>query len=478
MCRPFEVGTLVASHVIENVLGALQMIERVTAAIRHLILILTSATFVQATFAGASRCEQLLGAGQISARERTTSLSTSEDLRNFQSLAFDVVGSQTGKRGGKRLIVKRKGPWFDLKDEIDEKVGDVVPDLRANIFLLGEKEAAFFGFELLDDFTLTVPDIVELNGAISRFNSGLRSEDPRRIVISAYEIPDVTNSLTDYLGKFIGTGQIPISQKGKGFFHDIGAHAIEGFFVDNRLVEIINSRTDLIIKLLSELRLDVDGKSILPEFKRVSVEIRNDLAGMIDQMGAFGSLFLNPEARIFFGQIGIQQYYAVADDPKLKELLPYNLVEYTKSEGATPPFAFHRFWTAMETDFPNLLKNKIVEQLRREIRIRRNLTSDDEATLEALERKIESFALRNVGLDKGPYDRKILDHQSYTIEKWRKESRAVATLRSAFQRVRQVIQRPKTSTLSPWEQRLQTLEISNPFIARLQYLRQIISENP
>jgi hypothetical protein len=56
----------------------------------------------------------------------------------------------------------------------------------------------------------------------------------------------------------------------------------------------------------------------------------------------------------------------------------------------------------METDFPNLLKNKFVEQLRREIRIRRNLTSDDEATLEALERKIESFTLRNVQLDKDP----------------------------------------------------------------------------
>jgi hypothetical protein len=186
MCRPFEVGKLVASHVIENVLGGLQMIERVTAAIRHLILILTSATFVQASFAGASRCEHLLGAGQISARERTTSLSTSEDLRNFQSLTFDVVGSQTGKHGGKRLIVKRKGPWFDLKDEIDEKVGDVVPDLRANIFLLGE----------------------------------------------------------------------------------------------------------------------------------------NGLAGMIDQIGAFGSLFLNPEARIFFGKIGNQQYYAVADDPKWKRIFP------------------------------------------------------------------------------------------------------------------------------------------------------------
>ncbi|MBK9039996.1 MAG: hypothetical protein IPL83_12670 [Bdellovibrionales bacterium] len=338
------------------------MIERVTAGIRHLILILTSATFVQASFAGASKCEQLLGAGQISARERTASLSTSDDLRNFQSLAFDVVDSRPGVHGGKRLIVKRKGPWFDLKSEIDEKVGDLVPDLRANIFLLGKKEAAFFGFELLDDFTLTVPDARELNGAISRFNSGLHPEDPRRIAISVYEIPEVTNSLTDYLGNFIHDGQIPISQKGKGFFHDIGAHAIEGFFVDNRLVEIIKSRTDFIGKLLSELRLDVDGKSVLPEFKRASAEIRNSLVSMIDQLGAFGSLFLNPEDRIFFGRIGLQQYEAVIDDPKLKELLPEDLVEFTKSEGATPFFLFHRFWIAMEKDFPNFLKTMIVEQ--------------------------------------------------------------------------------------------------------------------
>ncbi|MBK7844444.1 MAG: hypothetical protein IPJ71_12215 [Bdellovibrionales bacterium] len=454
------------------------MIERVTASIRHLILILASTTLVQATPAGASKCEQMLRAGQISSRERTASLSTSENLRKFQSLAFDVVDYQPGKHGGKRLIVKRKGPWFDFKNELDEKVGDAVLDLRANIFLLGEKEAAFFGFELLDDFTLTVPDVMELNGAISRFNSGLRTEDPRRIVISVYEIPDVTNSIKDYLGNFIHNGQIPISQKGKGFFHDIGVHAIEGFFVDNRLVEIIKSRTGLIGELLSELRADLDGKSVLPEFKRVSVEIRNDLASMIDQIGAFGSRFLNPEARFFLGRSGLQQYEAVKDDPKLKELLPYELFGYMKLEGATAPFFFHRFWTAMETDFPNLLKNKIVEQLRREIENGRDLTSDDEVILEALERKIDSFALRNVSLDKGPYDRKILDHQSYTIEKWRKERSTVAALRSAFQRVRQMIQRPNTSTLSPWEQRLQSLDISNPFIARLQYLRQIIGENP
>lgn len=454
------------------------MIKRVTAGIRHLILILASTTLVQTSFAGTSNCEQLLGAGQISARERAASLSASEDLRNFQSLAFDVVGFQTGKHGGKRLIVKRKGPWFDFKSELDEKVGDIVPDLRANIFLLGEKEAAFFGFELLDDFTLTVPDVMELNGAISRFNSELRTEDPRRIVISVYEIPDVTNSIKDYLGNFIHNGQIPISQKGKGFFHDIGVHAIEGFFVDNRLVEIIKSRTGLIGELLSELRSDLDGKSVLPEFKRASVEIRNSLAGMIDQIGAFGSLFLNPEARIFFGRIGLQQYYAVADDPKLKELLPYGLIEYTKSEGATPSFAFHRFWAAVEEDFAKLLKNIIIGQMRREIRKERGLTSDDEAILEALESKIESFALRNVALDKGPYPRKILGNQSYTIEKWRNERPAVGALRSVLQMVRQMIQRPNTSTLSPWEQRLQSLDISNPFIARLQYLRQIISENP
>ncbi len=454
------------------------MIERATAAIRHLFLILTSATFMQATFAGASKCEQLLGAGQISSRERPTSASTRDELRKFQSLAFDVIDYQPGKHGGKRIIVKRKGPWFDLKGELDEKVGDIVPDLRANIFLLGEKEAAFFGFELLDDFTLTVPDVKELNGAISKFNSGLHTEDPRRIVISVYEIPDVTNSIKDYLGNFIHDGQIPISQKGKGFFHDIGAHAIEGFFVDNRLVEIIKSRTGLIIKLLSELRLDVDGKSVFPEFKRASVEIRNSLVSMIDQLGAFGSLFLNPEARIFFGQIGLQQYEAVKDDPKLKELLPDDLVEFTKSEGATPHFLFYRFGIAIEEDFPNLLKKMIVEQMRREILARRNLTSDDVAILEVLEKKIESFALTNSQMDKGPYDRKVLDNQYCTIKKWRNEKPAIAALRSAFQRVRQIIQRPNTSTLSPWEQRLQTLDISNPFTARLQYLRQIISENP
>ncbi|MBK8201569.1 MAG: hypothetical protein IPK68_04370 [Bdellovibrionales bacterium] len=198
-----------------------------------------AAMFVQATAAGTSKCEQLLIAGQISVRERPISDSARDELRKFQSLAFDVVDFLPGKHGGRRLIVKRKGPWFDLKNELDEKVGDVVPDLRANIFLLGEKEASFFGFELLDDFTLTVPDVRELNGAISKFDSGLHTEDPRRIAISAYEIPNVTNSMTDYLGNFINDGQIPISQNGKGFFHDIGAHAIEGFFVDNRLVEVI-----------------------------------------------------------------------------------------------------------------------------------------------------------------------------------------------------------------------------------------------
>ncbi|MBK8201568.1 MAG: hypothetical protein IPK68_04365 [Bdellovibrionales bacterium] len=158
--------------------------------------------------------------------------------------------------------------------------------------------------------------------------------------------------------------------------------------------------------------------------------------------------------------------------------MPYDLVEYTKSEGATPAFVFHRVWAAFEKDFAKLLKNIIIGQMRREIRNGRGFTSDDEVMLKALERKIESFALRNVALDKGPYARKILDNQSYTIEKWRNERPAVGALRSVLQMVQQLIERPNTSTLSPWEQRLQSLDISNPYTARLQYLRQIISENP
>lgn len=254
---------------------------------------------------------------------------------------FDMVNLKPGLHGGQRVVVKRKGSWFDFKKELLEK-GDLVIDLRLMPHILGKKEARFFGFEIIDNYHITLPDVKELTGAIEKFNAALPKGDRRRIEMSYYPIAGVHNSVSEYFERFIKNKEIPISLKGKSFFHDISAHSMQGFFIDNRIVNAIHERAVFINRLTQTLNSSFQGTSFEKEIKKTSQHLKTQIVSLIDQQAGFLSLSVYPELRSYMGRVGIEQH-AEGVSMGLKDKLESSDYSNVEKNGAIHFFATKHF---------------------------------------------------------------------------------------------------------------------------------------
>src|SRR5690606_27847075 len=99
-----------------------------------------------------------------------------------------------------------------------------------------------FGFKILSKTQALIPDATEANGAIAVYNQGLSIHDPRRIKISFQHIDNEFGDLGSNVKSFLDTGTAPASQKNRQFYHDISAHALEGFFLNNKIIHTIQKR--------------------------------------------------------------------------------------------------------------------------------------------------------------------------------------------------------------------------------------------
>lgn len=148
-------------------------------------------------------------------------------LKNMRYETVEVVAQRAGKNGGKQLLIQRYHPALPWA-LASGFVRHVAPqgDPRWFVTLFGKKLSSYFGFRILSKNKILLPDCREINGAIRKFNAGLRSpDDPLHLNVKFYaffgkgKVGDET-----YFKKFTDDLLLPISSASPEFHHDINYH--------------------------------------------------------------------------------------------------------------------------------------------------------------------------------------------------------------------------------------------------------------
>jgi hypothetical protein len=220
---------------------------------------------------------------------------------------FPLVNVMPGRHGGRRLIVKRQGSWWDYRKDFNPGGGDLTQDLRFFPIMLG-REAEFFGYRWLTDEHVMIPDIAELNGAIDAFNRGLAAGDPRRLLVKFYPTEDSFIPLEDYVRNFVYKSSIPISRNGRQFLHDMSSHAIEDFFLPQDYVRFAQARGKLWFDFTESLGSKYAADPLfLKALEAYSAKGVSLLAQHYDYLGMAGGDFLRFDSRIFLGAVGMEK---------------------------------------------------------------------------------------------------------------------------------------------------------------------------
>lgn len=143
-------------------------------------------------------------------------------------------GEVAGRHGGKGLLLRKTGAkWVSTHRTTSY---DPQGDPRTFVDVLGEKAAAFFGFKILSDDLVQVPDHAEFAGAAKKVNEWLVKNNHEPLAITFYEGSSGTKVIVkDYLEKFAGQLGIPIAPNGNHLLHDISFHT-GAFFIPRDLL--------------------------------------------------------------------------------------------------------------------------------------------------------------------------------------------------------------------------------------------------
>ncbi len=410
----------------------------------------------------------------------------SENSDTLTYEAFEVVGRNPGIHGGQRTIVRRTGSWFDFEKELKKK-GDLVIDLRFFPHVLGEKEAQFFGFELLDDHHISLPDVEEINGAIEKYNSLLPENDPRRILLRYYSIPEVHNTVHEYVTMFRDNLAIPISSNGKSYFHDVSAHSMQGFFVDNLVIHIIQQRVELAFAAVEHIKSRFRGTPDEPRAIKLSSKVKGQLASLIDQIGGFVSLAPNKEMRDYFGRIGIEQYNEGVSSGNQSEL-DEDYLQMIEDNGAIHKIGFFHFDWILSNDFESYFIKEVRSILATEYSRYHGLRALESGVAEAL----QEFFDQNRGQLNDLYGLKRMIDDARKLEKTLRvfafPPRSPSRLQRAFEGLGGFFSRRRpiepdidltpidSDLISDFERNLSTHESMRAYVNRLIFLRQNLTE--
>ena len=208
-----------------------------------------------------------------------------EKYQHLNTDAFTMKQLGPGQHGGKRIVFERSAEWFDSRKSFKRDGADFTQDLRVFPQLLGTKNAHFFGFEQLSDKQMALPDVGELNGAISKFNEGLSADDPLRMPLRFYETPEAFVSSDEYVRRFVDKNELPISRSGRQFMHDISVHSLEGFFLDNRLIETLRGRAKLWLDFMQSVQTPKMSSARKDLLKATHKKVMTSLLRQIDFLG-------------------------------------------------------------------------------------------------------------------------------------------------------------------------------------------------
>jgi hypothetical protein len=135
------------------------------------------------------------------------------------TIALDKMVS--GQHGGQLLVLKKIGDgWGSQASTIGY---DPQGDPRWFIDIVGPEAAAYFGYKVLADDQVTVPDLKELQGAMERVNTRLKNDGEEPIAASFYLQDKV--SVSGYVNAFADKIAFPMAPEGNHLFHDLSFHS-------------------------------------------------------------------------------------------------------------------------------------------------------------------------------------------------------------------------------------------------------------
>jgi hypothetical protein len=199
-------------------------------------------------------------------------------VESMQTDIFKIVGAYKGLHGGYRLVIETKSIWQDMRKNFDpehEHAGDLTFDLRLYPHLLGPRAAFYFGYQILDENYLTVPTPEELIGGLDRYNEGLSPNDPARIKLNYFVSHSLFEPEDSYIDHFAIEYKKVFSKVGRNFFHDVSAHAMEGFLNPTAAIEHTHNVVDIGSRFLREYGPELSAETVQSIKHLLSHEIDN-----------------------------------------------------------------------------------------------------------------------------------------------------------------------------------------------------------
>lgn len=147
-----------------------------------------------------------------------------DDIKEIEIPSVDVIESVEGYHGGQRLKVRKKDGhrWGSSNTTTGF---DPQGDPRWFIEVLGPKAAAFFGFEMIDDSHMMVPDSTEFSNALEKVNAELKRQGFNAVPLTFYATGNNENTKAgEYVKRFVTDYGIPIAASGNHLFHDLSFH--------------------------------------------------------------------------------------------------------------------------------------------------------------------------------------------------------------------------------------------------------------
>lgn len=214
---------------------------------------------------------------------------------------FRVIGAYKGLHGGYRLRIATEMVWGDARRGFDPNLkaaGDITMDLRTWPYLLGPRAAFYFGYQILDGQTITVPTVDEIQGALDRYNEGLSPDSEGYIHLNYYKSKHIFENPETFLRRFAGDISKPLSVVQRSFFHDISSHALEAFLLPNSLIFYAAKVSSIGVRFLDQY-----GHRLR---KKMRDHLLSALVGQIDHLANAFAAYFPQELKQYFTEVGNQ----------------------------------------------------------------------------------------------------------------------------------------------------------------------------
>lgn len=200
------------------------MLLRPYLFLSNVIFLALFATSVAAHQVESANCGDLFRhyLSQLFVSDRVDEFSTSTRM-SIRTPTCKSVGEVGGVHGGKLIKLERvEKTWVSQYSTVTY---DPQGDPRWFIDTIGDEASEFFGFKMLSDKQMLVPNAQEFMGAIDRVNKALREKGLEEIKIRFYPTHDELNTkVALYTKEFKENAALPFAPSGNHMLHDLSFH--------------------------------------------------------------------------------------------------------------------------------------------------------------------------------------------------------------------------------------------------------------